>query len=503
MVELDSTMVICTSFAFAAILLITGHFLRARLWLFRRLFLPSSLIGGLLGLTIVQVLEAIPGINYQVERNGINVTASFVSEQLIAGWSELPAVLIAVVFSCLFMGSKIPGIRKVWNIAGPQLIYGQIVAWGQYAIPMLIVGALFSREDVFGSNPLLGAVVALGFEGGHGTAAAVSDTFDRLGYPEGKDLALCAATIGLLSGLLYGTVLMNWAVAQGFVIKELEDIGIQGKRRDLFSGVFAKQDRPSAGKQTVSVDSLDSFALHISFVGAALLFGTLVKRVLSELQTTNEFLEETEFFDAFPIFPFTMFGGILIQISADRFAPEGYIDRETMDRISGLALDFTIVTAITTMQLDSLADEILPFLILVFVAWGWHLLCFFVIARRILPDFWVERALAELGQSMGVTATGLLLLRMCDPKNKTPALQAFSYKQLIHEPIVGGGLWTALVLPYIKNVGIWPATGTAWGALVLCFILFFVFFRKTKSVDLTSESNASHSETTPILKVAG
>ena len=64
--------------------------------------------------------------------------------------------------------------------------------------------------------------------------------------------------------------------------------------------------------------------------------------------------------------------------------------------------------------------------------------------------------MAEMGQSMGVTSTGLLLLRMVDPRNETPALAAFSYKQLIHEPLVGGGLWTATVLPFIASSGIWP-----------------------------------------------
>lgn len=79
-----------------------------------------------------------------------------------------------------------------------------------------------------------------------------------------------------------------------------------------------------------------------------------------------------------------------------------------------------------------------------------------------------------MGQSMGVTSTGenqqrglasdairrhvlgLLLLRMVDPDNVTPALTAFSYKQLLHEPIVGGGLWTASVLPFLASAGLWP-----------------------------------------------
>eukprot|EP00729_Bicosta_minor_P021096 gene21096-1792_t len=76
---------------------------------------------------------------------------------------------------------------------------------------------------------------------------------------------------------------------------------------------------------------------------------------------------------------------------------------------------------------------------------------------------------------MGVTSTGLLLLRMCDPRNKTPALSAFSYKQLLHEPIVGGGIWTALVLPFVANAGIWPASATATTAVVIWYSHTFVF----------------------------
>ncbi|KKL47000.1 hypothetical protein LCGC14_2339950, partial [marine sediment metagenome] len=37
------------------------------------------------------------------------------------------------------------------------------------------------------------------------------------------------------------------------------------------------------------------------------------------------------------------------------------------------------------------------------------------LAKRLLPNAWFERSIAELGQSMGVTATGLLLLRLVDP----------------------------------------------------------------------------------------
>ena len=54
---------------------------------------------------------------------------------------------------------------------------------------------------------------------------------------------------------------------------------------------------------------------------------------------------------------------------------------------------------------------------------------------------------------MGVTATGLALLRVADPDEKSPALEAFGYKQLAFEPFFGGGLVTALCIPVMFAVG--------------------------------------------------
>jgi hypothetical protein len=39
-----------------------------------------------------------------------------------------------------------------------------------------------------------------------------------------------------------------------------------------FNGVYSPSDRPSAGLQTTSVDSVDSLAFHVGLVGIALLF---------------------------------------------------------------------------------------------------------------------------------------------------------------------------------------------------------------------------------------
>lgn len=151
-----TTAVVITSVAFASLLLLLGHFIRARVWVLRRIFVPSSLIGGMLGLMFVLVFD------YGPATKG-TVVHTFLHEEMLAGWSSLPELLISVVFACLFLGSPIPGVRQIWRIAGPQLAYGQILAWGQYAFPILVTAVAFVEEESFNSNPLIAPTVALGF----------------------------------------------------------------------------------------------------------------------------------------------------------------------------------------------------------------------------------------------------------------------------------------------------------------------------------------------------
>ena len=66
---------------------------------------------------------------------------------------------------------------------------------------------------------------------------------------------------------------------------------------------------------------------------------------------------------------------------------------------------------------------------------------------------WFENGITNTGQSMGMTATGLLLNRLVDPDNHAKARESFAYKQLIFEPFMGGGLITATSAIVIYEFG--------------------------------------------------
>ena len=88
----------------------------------------------------------------------------------------------------------------------------------------------------------------------------------------------------------------------------------------------------------------------------------------------------------------------------------------------------------------------------------------------------LQRAICEVGLSLGATATALLVIRMMDPDSKTPVLRAFCYKQLVHVMIVGGGVFTSTALPLAHAAGPWGVFGVS-GAGVLFWLAILVYFR--------------------------
>ena len=115
-------MVVVMSFCGLCLLLVSGKILRSLIPLFQKLYLPASVIGGMLGLLL------------------INTAGPHLSPNWFAGWDALPGFLINIVFASLFLGAPTPKLRGIWNITAPQLCFGQIIAWGQYAVGLGLTG---------------------------------------------------------------------------------------------------------------------------------------------------------------------------------------------------------------------------------------------------------------------------------------------------------------------------------------------------------------------------
>lgn len=422
--------------------------------LFRRIFLPSSITSGLLGLVIIQAF------------------GRFIPPVCTRGWDIYPMVLINVVFAALFMSFTLPSLSpgNIWKYCGPQLLYGQVVAWGQYVVGLGL--SWFVLAPVFSTPPYLGIIIPLGFEGGHGTTAALHSTFNALHWEQGADYSFAAATVGIISALLIGMALINWAVAHGHtkILKHREDV------------LFAKDqltggDEEGAAAQPFSFQSVRFFVIHLFLVGLAILAGFFLKKGFLWLVSGIPFPEKKSFFPILPLAPFSILGAILFSYVLKFYMPSFQVQPRTMQRISGMALDYLIISAVTMLNLKSLVTDFVPFFILVAAVAVWNIFCVVWLARRLLPDAWFERATVQMGQSMGVTATGLLLLRVVDPRMETKALSAFGYKQLIHEPLMGGGLWPFIAVPLAVVYGPAVVFFVSVGVMLIWLLVWRVAFR--------------------------
>lgn len=452
-------MVIVESFCSLCVLLILGKFLRSVIPLFRRLYLPASVVGGALGLVLLTLFSG-SGTSWKIPA------------ECTAGWSQLPGFLINIVFAALFLGVKIPKMQGIGRLTGSQLCFGQICAWGQYVVGLGLT--LMILVPFFHVSPLFGNLVEIGFEGGHGTVGGLTETFSVLGWEEGKDLGFTMATAGMVLGIVVGMILINWGLHRGILknVRKLED----AQPLEQLGFYSPDEERPAAGHQTVYSDSIDSLAFHVAIIGMAVLAGLGLKELLlacDPLLPTG--IQKLRILQSFPLFPLCMIGGLAVQTLLVRTRLDAFLDLGQIQRIAGASLDFLVVSAIASIRLDFVAAHWLPLLFLIAGGTLWNVFCFLFLAPRLFKEDWFERAIAEFGQMMGVTATGLLLLRTADPDGKSCAATAFGSKQLFHEPVMGGGIWTSMALPLVLVLGGWAVFWISAAAILFwCLIWFFL-----------------------------
>lgn len=455
------------------VMLYAGKWLRLHWRPAQALFLPGSILAGFLGLLVgPHVLGAVTGVGDGAFAEGP------VPPWIYQLWGTLPGLLINVVFATLLMGVPLPAPRRVWGLAGPQLAFGLSLGAGQYVVGILLVVLVLAP---FFDIPLMaGALIEIGFEGGHGTAAGLQAVFEDLGYPAGGDLAVGMATVGVVAGIVTGIVLVNWGARSGrAVCLDGRAASVShGQRR----GVIEDHEAPrTLGSMTVRPESMEPLTLHLAMIALAILIGVGLLEALSWLERLTWARDGGPvLLGAVPLFPMAMLGGVAVQALLGRLGLASLLDRETMLRLQGLSLDVLIAAAIASLSLPVIADNLVPFAVLAAGGILWCLFLFLWAAPRMIPDYWFERGIGDFGQSMGVTATGLILMKIADPENRSPAYEAFGYKQLIFEPFFGGGLITGIAVPLIYNFGPWPLFGAMVALLALGLASGLLYFGKGK-----------------------
>lgn len=437
------------AFILLGILILLSRAVKQKIKLFQDLYLPESILAGAIALLVGPGVLGAIAIQFGADPESYLAGGLF-PEPIRQVWSQSPGVFINIVFAALFLGETIPNPRDIWRKTAPQVAFGQTLAWGQYVIGLLLT--LVILIPLFNITPIAGALIEIAFEGGHGTAAGMAETFTTLGFPEGGDLALGLATVGIVSGVIAGTALAEWGRRRNFIATVPVPVA-EGDAQ--FQEMAETEDRQTLTKRAALLHNLliDPLSLNFGFTGLAVVIGWLILQALALLESVTWGRGDLEIVRAIPLFPMALIGGIVVQLILARLDLDCLIMRRLQERIAGVALDVVVVTALASISLTVIGANLGVFLILSVAGILWNVLAFVYLAPRILPTYWFERGIGDMGQSMGVTATGILLIRMVDPENRSGAFESFAYKQLFFEPIVGGGLFTAAAPALIQRFG--------------------------------------------------
>ncbi len=418
-----------------SLILAVGRALGARLQL-RLWGIPEALLAGLLGLLLA------PG-----------GPLPLLPPEVMQLWADLPLVLLTLVFGSLLLGKPLPKLEGLWRPVSGQVSLALVLAFGQYVVGGLAV--LLVLQPWLGVSPVMACLIEVAYEGGHGSAAAMGASYAALGFPGGQALGLAMATVGLLSSTLVGGLVVVLARSRGWLLA------------DAPGSAASENASAASGDSGGAMAWAAAWAVNLALVGLAVLTGV---GLLGGLRWLTAGLGDgvASVVDALPVFPLAIVGSLLVRLALERSDKAHWASSAVQGQVGTLSADLLITAATAGLDLALLKADWLPLTVLAVGGLVWNLAVTLLLAPRLLPADWFERAVIEFGQATGVAASGLLLLRMADPDDRSDALPAFSIKQLMLQPFLAGGVVTVVAPLAVAGWGLPLWTGFCF-ALVLLF----------------------------------
>ena len=413
-----------TALLYVAALLGVGFVLRVKLRFLQVLYIPAAIVGGLLGLL------ASPSL------------LGLIPEGVIAELKGWPGWLISVVFAGMLLERPARPFRDSVRLAARQGIMVWIIVLGEITLGVALTWLFIAGPwDV----PLsFGQLIEAGFAGGHGTAAAMGEVYGALGFREGRDLGFFVATVGLVFGIVSGIVYVNIAVRRGWT-------RAGNVRIPVITGLENRHETVSTGLAKTRSEVLDPLIFQVLIVSAAYAVGLGLHTLASSL---------VPFVEQFPLFIFTLLGGLIVRLGMGALGLADLIDGEAVRRICGVAMELLIVSAITSLDLSAVFTFFVPVSLLLVAAFVWVGVCLLVIGRRLLPRrYWFELGILNYGMSTGTTATGLMLLRIIDRDLDSGAAEDYALAAPLSAPFVGGGMITFSLPVLLARLGGGPVVG--------------------------------------------
>ena len=415
------------------ILLIVGVFLRSKITFLQNRLIPSALIGGIVGFFLMN--------------------AGLIGMPTAEGWKVIPpkafGTLVYHLFAFGFVGiglmeqakSKDTG-KGSWIRSGAlwmALIYCMV-----YAIQSLTGKAIFevfstvTSEDIFTG---FGYLVGTGFAQNPGAGQAMGTIWEvQYGISGAGSVGLAFGAMGFLTAIVIGIPFVNRGIRNGWA----SDKNAGKLPKSLLVGMMGKGEAEPCSNSTTHSSNVDNLAFHLGVMFVLYILGYLFALFWSVNMPKG--IAGLGFG---LLYAWGMIAAIIVKKVLQSMDKMYIVDADTVRRITGTTVDFMICAVFMGITIADIQAIFVPFITTVAAA---GILTYFAVvwfARR-LPDHGFERGLATFGCYTGTVASGLLLLRIVDPKFKSPAAVELAVMNVFILPIVQ---LVYINLPFVPSEG--------------------------------------------------
>lgn len=366
--------------AIATILLLLGRYVKEKIIILKKFFIPAPVVGGL-----IFSLFTLVGHNYEL------FTFSFDS--------QLKSLLMLSFFTTVGFSASIRMLLK----GGIQVVIFLIVSMVLIIIQN-IVGVTLA--GMFGINKLLGlAAGSISLTGGHGTSAAFGPELVKAGASAGLSVSIAAATFGLVAGCIVG----------GPIAKRLIT------KYNLKSSFDTENTEILEGKLTQDEKNIDEHLLFdgLMYIIVSMGIGSVITLGFKKLGLV------------FPAYLGSMIVASIIRNVMDKMDKE--LPLHCINIIGSISLQLFLGIALMTMKLWELASLAVPLVtILIAQAVILGLYAYFVTFRVMGKDYDAAvMATGHCGFGMGATPNAIANMETFTAAN------GYSPKAFFVVPLVG------------------------------------------------------------------
>ena len=366
--------------AIATILLLLGRYVKEKVTVLKKFFIPAPVVGGL-----IFSLFTLVGHNYEL------FTFSFDS--------QLKSLLMLSFFTTVGFSASIRMLLK----GGIQVVIFLIVSMVLIIIQN-IVGVTLA--GMFGINKLLGlAAGSISLTGGHGTSAAFGPELVKAGASAGLSVSIAAATFGLVAGCIVG----------GPIAKRLIT------KYNLKSSFDTENTEILEGKLTRDEKNIDEHLLFdgLMYIIVSMGIGSIITLGFKKLGLV------------FPAYLGSMIVASIIRNVMDKMDKE--LPLHCINIIGSISLQLFLGIALMTMKLWELASLAVPLVtILIAQAIILGLYAYFVTFRVMGKDYDAAvMATGHCGFGMGATPNAIANMETFTATN------GYSPKAFFVVPLVG------------------------------------------------------------------